>query len=64
MDIEKFLKSGETESVEFKESFSKKTVETAAAFSNTRGGTIFIGVNNDGGLKGISIGQETFGCLA
>ena len=59
MDIEKFLKSGETESTEFKESFNKKTVETAAAFSNTRGGTIFIGVNNDGGLKGISIGKET-----
>lgn len=59
MDIEKILKSGETELTEFKESFNKKTVETVAAFSNTRGGTIFIGVNDDGGLKGISIGKET-----
>jgi ATP-dependent DNA helicase RecG len=59
MDIEKFLKSGETESIEFKESFDKETIETVAAFSNTRGGIIFIGVNNDGDARGASIGKET-----
>lgn len=59
MDIEKFLKSGETESIEFKESFDKETIETVAAFSNTRGGIIFIGVNNDGDVRGASIGKET-----
>lgn len=59
MDIEKFLKSGETELVEFKESFDKKTIEIVVAFSNTRGGIIFIGVNNDGDVRGVSIGKET-----
>jgi ATP-dependent DNA helicase RecG len=58
MDIEKFLKSRETELVEFKESFDKKTIETVVAFSNTRGGIIFIGVNKDGDVRGVSIGKE------
>jgi ATP-dependent DNA helicase RecG len=35
--LEKLLASGESETLEFKESFDKETVETAGAFANTKG---------------------------
>ncbi|MCL0050609.1 putative DNA binding domain-containing protein [Dehalococcoidia bacterium] len=44
--LEKLLASGETETLEFKESFDKETVESAGAFANTRGGTILIGISD------------------
>jgi len=38
------LKSKESQRLEFKESFGKETIETVAAFSNSLGGVILIGV--------------------
>jgi len=40
----------ELETLEFKESLSewKEIVETVSAFSNTKGGTILIGINDSG----------------
>ena len=35
----------ESDKVEFKESFDRDAAVTASAFSNTKGGTIFIGIN-------------------
>ena len=58
-DLRKLIKDGETETVEFKVSFDKETLETAVAFTNTRGGVILIGVSDKGDLKGIQIGKET-----
>jgi hypothetical protein len=36
----------ESDTVEFKESFDQEVVVTAGAFANTRGGTIFIGIDD------------------
>ena len=45
MDLKHLLKSGESETLEFKEIFDDKTVESAVAFANAKGGMILIGVN-------------------
>lgn len=58
-DIEKILADGESETVEFKESFSRETVQTGGAFANTRGGTILIGVSDNGDVVGVQLGQST-----
>ncbi|MCL0074431.1 putative DNA binding domain-containing protein, partial [Dehalococcoidia bacterium] len=59
--LEKLLASGETETLEFKESFDKETVETAGAFANTKGGTILIGITDINKVKGVQVGRETLG---
>jgi ATP-dependent DNA helicase RecG len=58
-DLRKLIKGGETETVEFKASFDKETIETAVAFANTKGGIILIGVSDKGRINGIQIGKET-----
>ena len=52
------IKNGESEILEFKENFNKKCIETAIAFSNTRGGTLLVGVDNKGTIKGCSVNNE------
>jgi len=47
-DLRKLIKSGETETVEFKATFDKEVLETSVAFANTRGGVILIGVTGKG----------------
>jgi len=59
MNIDKILRSGESLTVEFKESFDRESLETVVAFANTRGGIILIGVHNNGIVKGISVGTDT-----
>lgn len=58
-ELVKLIEKGETEKVEFKESFNKDTVEAAAAFANLNGGVILIGVGDDGKIRGVSLGKET-----
>jgi len=58
-DLRKLIENGETETVEFKASFDKETLETAVAFANTKGGVILIGASDKGDIKGIQIGKET-----
>jgi len=58
-DLKKMIKGGETETVEFKASFDKETLETSVAFANTKGGIILTGVSDKGEIKGIQIGKET-----
>ena len=53
------IKSGESETVEFKSSFDREAIETIVAFVNTRGGKVFIGVTDSGDVKGVEIGKET-----
>lgn len=53
------VKAGESETVEFKTSFDKEAIETLAAFANTKGGTVFVGIADSGEIKGAGIGKET-----
>jgi ATP-dependent DNA helicase RecG len=59
MNLKNLLKSGESETLEFKEKFDERTVESAVAFANANGGTILIGVSDKGTLTGVDIGKET-----
>jgi len=58
-ELKKLLASGETEVIEFKENFDKETIETAGAFTNTKGGTILIGISDVNKIKGVQVGKET-----
>jgi ATP-dependent DNA helicase RecG len=58
-EIQTIINNGENESVEFKKSFQKETIVTVVAFANTNGGQIFIGVNENGEISGVAIGEET-----
>jgi ATP-dependent DNA helicase RecG len=40
MEIKELIKSGESETLEFKEKFDGRTVESAVAFANAKGGMI------------------------
>ena len=42
------LKSGESQTLEFKTTFNRDVIETLVAFANTQGGTVLIGVADDG----------------
>jgi len=45
---------------EFKSSFGDEVIETLVAFANTKGGRVWVGVNDRGiPVKNFSIGQET-----
>jgi len=56
--IHDLLKQEESQNIEFKERFGKETIETVAAFSNTSGGTILIGVSDNGQIPGINVNNE------
>ena len=46
---------------ELKSSFGDAVIETLSAFANTKGGSIYIGVDDKGKpVKGFTIGVETF----
>lgn len=51
-ELKTTIKKGESETVEFKESFDKEAIETAGAFANTSGGVILIGITRKGLIKG------------
>ena len=49
----------ESEKVEFKTSFNDGVIETLVAFSNTKGGTVYVGMADHAQLKGIQLEKET-----
>lgn len=53
------LSAGENERTEFKRSFSEEVIISLTAFSNTRGGTVVVGVDDHGMVTGIHLGKET-----
>lgn len=59
MTITSIISGGELETVEFKTSFDRETIETLVAFANARGGTVLIGVADDGSVRGTTLGKET-----
>ena len=50
---------GESERLEFKSSFDKEAIETIAAFANTVGGSLLVGIQDSGNVSGITVGKET-----
>jgi len=59
MNLMELIGRGESETLEFKERFSREVLLTAGAFANTEGGVILIGVSDSGKIKGVSVGRET-----
>ena len=53
-ELKKLIKTGETDTLELKESFDKEVIESAGAFANTNGGAILIGVTRKSVVKGCS----------
>jgi ATP-dependent DNA helicase RecG len=53
------LPKTESLTVEFKTSFNEEVIETLVAFSNAKGGTVYVGISNNGELQGITVGKET-----
>ena len=58
-DLKQRITQGENTTTEFKKNFDQETIETAAAFANTDGGIILIGVSDRREVRGITIGKET-----
>lgn len=56
----------ENERIEFKTSLAewKEIIETISAFSNTHGGSIFIGVSDSGEILGVNLGKKSLEDLA
>lgn len=59
MNISKLIQQGESETLEFKQSFEKDTIVSLVSMANTRGGSVLIGVTNKGETKGVQLGRET-----
>jgi len=53
------IKKGESDVLEFKTSFGKDVIETLCAFANHRGGTVLVGVSDEGEIVGTSCGSES-----
>ena len=51
MNLPDLIKTGESDTVEFKEKFDEQTIESAVAFANTKGSMIFIGVSDKNNIK-------------
>lgn len=65
-DLSKILENGESEIIEFKRSLSlyNKILTAISSFSNKRGGSIFVGIEDDGTVVGVDIGGNTIENLA
>ena len=58
-ELLKIITEGESETVEFKTSFSKDVIETTVAFANTRGGTVLIGISDEREVVGVTCSRES-----
>ena len=59
MDWQHIFKAGENETVEFKSSFNNEVIETIVAFANAKGGQLFIGLSDEGTVRGVKIQPES-----
>ncbi len=53
------LPKKETDSIEYKTAFNENVIETLVAFSNTKGGTVYIGIADNSDILGVTIGKES-----
>ena len=59
MSHQSIIELGESQIVEFKASFGNETIETLVAFANAHGGSVYIGVADNGDILGLRMGRET-----
>src|SRR5690606_5918599 len=57
--INHIIRQGESETTEFKTSFSAEVMVSLVAFANTKGGSVYVGIADDGAIKGVKLGKET-----
>ena len=54
------ISNGENHVTEFKLSFGNEAIETLVAFANASGGSVYVGVADDGSLQRCSIKQGNY----
>jgi len=54
----------ETQNIEYKEKFTEKALEALCSFANTKGGTLYIGISNDGKIIGVDVDNESIRTIA
>ena len=59
MSIEEIIKTGESDTVEFKTSFNKEVIEAIVAFANTNGGSVYVGIKDNGKVVGADVSKES-----
>lgn len=52
-ELKKIIATGETDTIEFKESLSDAFFKTLSAFANSKGGTVFLGIDEKAGIVGV-----------
>ncbi|HBN25991.1 MAG TPA: ATP-dependent DNA helicase, partial [Desulfobacteraceae bacterium] len=58
-NINELIRIGESLTLEYKSSFNRELIETLVAFANANGGTVLVGVADDGTVIGATLGKET-----
>ena len=58
-EFQALIAAGESQTLEFKASFDKASIESLVAFANTKGGTVLIGVTDAAKVQGVTLGKET-----
>jgi ATP-dependent DNA helicase RecG len=53
------LKQGESETAEFKTAFNDEVIISLVAYANTKGGKVYVGVEDTGAIKGVRIAKES-----
>ena len=49
----------ESDKIEFKSALNNAVIETLVAFSNAKGGSVYVGIADNSDITGISLGKET-----
>jgi ATP-dependent DNA helicase RecG len=57
--LQHIIQQGESETLEFKTSFSDEVIVSLVAFANLKGGTVCVGVSDKAEIKGVDLGKET-----
>ena len=58
-NIQHIVEQGESETIELKTSFSDEVIISLVAFANANGGSVYVGVKDNGEIQGVELGKET-----